>query len=123
MEIRIDYGTIWYMIIKWNGDETMEDYKEIVKYFNKIFETKIYIDPKELPLLTALYRRFKEDLYIETPKYNKVKAQKNKQGKLLEEMFNDEQQKLMDDAFATSVDIIDDFISGHGSQYLMNKYN
>ena len=37
--------------------------------------------------------------------------------------FNDEQQKLMDDAFATSVDIIDDFISGHGSQYLMNKYN
>ena len=37
--------------------------------------------------------------------------------------FNDEQQKLMDDAFASSVDIIDDFISGHGSQYLMNKYN
>ena len=29
----------------------------------------------------------------------------------------------MDDAFAISVDIIDDFISGHGSQYLMNKYN
>ena len=37
--------------------------------------------------------------------------------------FNDEQQKLMDDAFDTSVDIIDDFIAGRDSQYLMNKYN
>lgn len=37
--------------------------------------------------------------------------------------FNDEQQKLMDDAFDTSVKIIDDFIAGHDSQYLMNKYN
>ena len=74
----------------------MEDYKEIVKYFNKIFETKIYIAPKELPLLTALYRRFKEDLYIDTPKYNEVKTQKNKQGKLLEKMFNYEQQKAFE---------------------------
>ena len=37
--------------------------------------------------------------------------------------FNEEQQKLMDDAFSTSVKIIDDFIAGHDSQYLMNKYN
>lgn len=37
--------------------------------------------------------------------------------------FNEEQQKLMDDAFATSVHIIDDFIAGHDSQYLMNRYN
>ena len=37
--------------------------------------------------------------------------------------FNDEQQKLMDDAFDTSVKIIDDFIAGRDSQYLMNKYN
>ena len=37
--------------------------------------------------------------------------------------FNDEQQKLMDDAFDTSVKIIDDFIAGPDSQYLMNKYN
>ena len=37
--------------------------------------------------------------------------------------FNDEQQKLMDDAFDTSVRIIDDFIAGRDSQYLMNKYN
>lgn len=37
--------------------------------------------------------------------------------------FNAEQQKLMDDAFDTSVKIIDDFIEGHNSQYLMNKYN
>lgn len=37
--------------------------------------------------------------------------------------FNDEQQKLMDDAFNTSVKIIDDFIAGRDSQYLMNKYN
>lgn len=37
--------------------------------------------------------------------------------------FNTEQQKLMDDAFDTSVKIIDDFIDGHDSQYLMNKYN
>lgn len=37
--------------------------------------------------------------------------------------FNDEQQKLMDDAFSTSEEIIDDFIGGHDSQYLMNKYN
>ncbi|WP_289762471.1 aminoacyl-tRNA hydrolase [Lactobacillus intestinalis] len=37
--------------------------------------------------------------------------------------FNAEQQKLMDDAFDTSVKIIDDFIEGHDSQYLMNKYN
>lgn len=37
--------------------------------------------------------------------------------------FNDEQQKLMDDAFDTSVKIIDDFIAGRNSQYLMNKYN
>ena len=37
--------------------------------------------------------------------------------------FNDEQQKLMDDASDTSVKIIDDFIAGRDSQYLMNKYN
>ena len=37
--------------------------------------------------------------------------------------FNDEQQKLMDDSFDTSVKIIDDFIAGRDSQYLMNKYN
>lgn len=37
--------------------------------------------------------------------------------------FNDKQQKLMDDAFDTSVKIIDDFIAGRDSQYLMNKYN
>ena len=37
--------------------------------------------------------------------------------------FNDEQQKLMGDAFDTSVKIIDDFIAGRDSQYLMNKYN
>lgn len=37
--------------------------------------------------------------------------------------FNDEQQKLMNDAFDTSVKIIDDFIAGRDSQYLMNKYN
>lgn len=37
--------------------------------------------------------------------------------------FNDEQQKLMDDAFSTSEEIIADFISGRDSQYLMNKYN
>ena len=37
--------------------------------------------------------------------------------------FNAEQQKLMDDAFDTSVKIIDDFIAGRDSQYLMNKYN
>lgn len=37
--------------------------------------------------------------------------------------FNDEQQKLMDDVFDTSVKIIDDFIAGRDSQYLMNKYN
>ena len=37
--------------------------------------------------------------------------------------FNAEQQKLMDDAFETSTEIINDFIDGHDSQYLMNKYN
>lgn len=37
--------------------------------------------------------------------------------------FNTEQQKLMDDAFETSTQIIADFIAGHDSQYLMNKYN
>lgn len=37
--------------------------------------------------------------------------------------FNAEQAKLMNAAFATSVHIIDDFIAGHDSQYLMNKYN
>ena len=37
--------------------------------------------------------------------------------------YNDEKQKLMDDAFDTSVKIIDDFIAGRDSQYLMNKYN
>ena len=37
--------------------------------------------------------------------------------------FNEEQQKLMDDAFETGTEIIDDFINGHDSQYLMNKYN
>ncbi|MDF7639481.1 aminoacyl-tRNA hydrolase [Lactobacillus sp. ESL0791] len=37
--------------------------------------------------------------------------------------FNDEQQKLMDAAFATSGEIIADFIAGKSCQYLMNKYN
>ncbi|TSO25802.1 aminoacyl-tRNA hydrolase [Lactobacillus sp. LL6] len=37
--------------------------------------------------------------------------------------FDKDQQKLMDDAFNTSEGIIDDFINGHDSQYLMNKYN
>ena len=29
----------------------------------------------------------------------------------------------MADAFETSTEIINDFIDGHDSQYLMNKYN
>ena len=37
--------------------------------------------------------------------------------------FTAEQQALMDEAFATSCEIIDDFVAGHDSQYLMNKYN
>lgn len=37
--------------------------------------------------------------------------------------FNDEQQKVMDDAFATSEKIIDDFIAGKSAQELMNRYN
>ncbi|CCI85137.1 peptidyl-tRNA hydrolase [Lactobacillus pasteurii DSM 23907 = CRBIP 24.76] len=37
--------------------------------------------------------------------------------------FNKEQQELMDQAFEASVNIIDDFIAGRDSQYLMNKYN
>lgn len=37
--------------------------------------------------------------------------------------FNQQQQELMDQAFATSCKIIDDFINGKDSQYLMNKYN
>ena len=37
--------------------------------------------------------------------------------------FSAEQQKLMDAAFTTSEDIIDDFISGKDAQYLMNRYN
>lgn len=37
--------------------------------------------------------------------------------------FNQDQQKLMDAAFETSQAIIDDFIAGKDSQYLMNKYN
>ncbi|WEV71651.1 aminoacyl-tRNA hydrolase [Lactobacillus sp. ESL0785] len=37
--------------------------------------------------------------------------------------FNSEQQELMTTAFATSSQIITDFIAGKSSQYLMNKYN
>ena len=37
--------------------------------------------------------------------------------------FDQDQQKLMDTAFDTSCNIIDDFIGGKDSQYLMNKYN
>lgn len=37
--------------------------------------------------------------------------------------FDDEQQKLMDQAFETSESIIDDFIAGKNAQYLMNQYN
>lgn len=37
--------------------------------------------------------------------------------------FNDEQQKLMDQAFETSEKIINDFTSGKNAQYLMNQYN
>lgn len=71
----------------------MKEYKDIEKYFNEIFETNISIDSKQLPLLTNFYRRFKEDLYIETSEYNRVKKQKHEQEKLLEEMLTNEQQK------------------------------
>lgn len=37
--------------------------------------------------------------------------------------FDSQQQKLMDAAFDASCEIIDDFIAGKGSQFLMNKYN
>ena len=37
--------------------------------------------------------------------------------------FDADQQKAMDQAFATSAKIIDDFIAGKSAQYLMNKYN
>ena len=37
--------------------------------------------------------------------------------------FDSQQQRLMDAAFDTSCEIIDDFIAGKGSQFLMNKYN
>ena len=37
--------------------------------------------------------------------------------------FDADQQKAMDQAFATSAKIIDDFIAGKSAQSLMNKYN
>ena len=37
--------------------------------------------------------------------------------------FDADPQKAMDQAFATSAKIIDDFIAGKSAQYLMNKYN
>lgn len=37
--------------------------------------------------------------------------------------FNAEQKKIMDIAFASSCDVITDFIIGKSSQFLMNKYN
>lgn len=37
--------------------------------------------------------------------------------------FVPDQQKLMDAAFKTSAQLLDDFIAGHDSHYLMNKYN
>lgn len=37
--------------------------------------------------------------------------------------FNKEQSKLMDTAFETSSKVINDFIAGESSQFLMNKYN
>lgn len=37
--------------------------------------------------------------------------------------FNQEQADLMEKAFATSRQVISDFISGKDSQFLMNKYN
>lgn len=37
--------------------------------------------------------------------------------------FNNDQQKLMDAAFETSENIINDFIKGKNAQYLMNQYN
>lgn len=37
--------------------------------------------------------------------------------------FNKEQSKLMDTAFETGSKVINDFIAGESSQFLMNKYN
>ena len=37
--------------------------------------------------------------------------------------FNNDQQKLMDAAFETSENVINDFIKGKNAQYLMNQYN
>lgn len=37
--------------------------------------------------------------------------------------FDDQQQKLMDQAFDQASQAIADFVSGHDAQYLMNKYN
>ena len=37
--------------------------------------------------------------------------------------FNNDQQKLMDTAFETSENVINDFIKGKNAQYLMNQYN
>ena len=37
--------------------------------------------------------------------------------------FNNDQQKLMDAAFETSENVINDFIKGKNPQYLMNQYN
>jgi PTH1 family peptidyl-tRNA hydrolase len=37
--------------------------------------------------------------------------------------FDDQQQKLMDEAFDKASSAIADFVAGHDAQYLMNKYN
>lgn len=37
--------------------------------------------------------------------------------------FNQDQQELMDNAFETSSEIIDEFIANKDANYLMNKYN
>ena len=37
--------------------------------------------------------------------------------------FNNDQQKLMDAAFETNENVINDFIKGKNAQYLMNQYN
>lgn len=65
---------------------------------------------------------------LETEKFNRLKIgishpQKMTVVSWVLTPFNEEQQKLMDDAFETGTEIIDDFINGHDSQYLMNKYN
>ena len=76
----------------------MKNEEEILRNFDKLLGTnKIKtIDKSKFPLILKLYQEFREDMFVETEEYKRLKQEKQKKKKKINNSFTSKQKQLFE---------------------------